>query len=350
MSSETVATAALATYDIYKAYVNPDASSKQLVRVSHIAVIGFGLLTPCIAVGFNHAGFSVNYLITAIGIFVDAAIVPMACAILWKDQSRTAVIICPLVGSTIAIIAWLTIAYTETGEVTIASTSTVYPLVAGNMISLCSPLILVPVVSLFQRQNFDWAALKQLKSDRGAALDEYEASSSPVIEGQPVIDSSTPAELVSSVDFTRQDEEARLLDAKLKRAGLQALGMAIVLCLAFLILWPIPMYGTGYGKSLSLSAYIGTSHMLFGCLLQISVLTCMLHSVFQKILHWLGCCSFSLRLFRRDYDYVHPHLGRSEGNRSILRVCVRLSKEGKKATTRNNVEGRRWHLGSSYIH
>ncbi|KAF9696630.1 hypothetical protein EKO04_005162 [Ascochyta lentis] len=248
MSSETVATAALVTYDIYKAYINPDASSKQLVRVSHSVVIAFGLIIPCIAVGFNHAGFSVNYPITAIGIFVDSAIVPMACVILWKDQSRAAVILTPLIGSATAITAWLVVAYTQVGEVTIASTSTVYPLVAGNMISLCFPLILCPVISLFQRQNFDWEILKQLKSDRGAALDELQAKGGPVIEGQPVVERTASVLLHSNAETSEQEkeEEAMRLDARLKKAGLKALAMAIALCLAFLILWPIPMYGSRY--------------------------------------------------------------------------------------------------------
>lgn len=57
MSSETVATAALGTYDIYKAYINPTANSAQLVRVSHIIVIVFGVVVAAISVAFNHAGY-----------------------------------------------------------------------------------------------------------------------------------------------------------------------------------------------------------------------------------------------------------------------------------------------------
>ncbi|BDD57502.1 hypothetical protein MAP00_002859 [Monascus purpureus] len=87
MSSETIATSTLITYDAYKAYFAPQATSAMLVRVSRIAVISFGIIVAAVAVAFNHAGFSVNYLINAIGIFVDSAIVPMAGTILWKKQS-----------------------------------------------------------------------------------------------------------------------------------------------------------------------------------------------------------------------------------------------------------------------
>lgn len=60
MSSETVATSAVLTYDIYQAYFNPNATGKQLLRVSHSTVIGFAILCAGIAVGLNHAGFNVS--------------------------------------------------------------------------------------------------------------------------------------------------------------------------------------------------------------------------------------------------------------------------------------------------
>ena len=77
MSSETVATTALVTYNIYQAYIKPDATGQQLLYFSHYITIGFAIFCSSIAVAFNHGGFSVGFLITAIGIFVDSAIVPI---------------------------------------------------------------------------------------------------------------------------------------------------------------------------------------------------------------------------------------------------------------------------------
>lgn len=71
MSSETVAVTSLVTYDFYRSYVNPTATGERLVFVSHIAVAGFGLLTAGIAVGLCYAGFSVTFIVTAIGIIID---------------------------------------------------------------------------------------------------------------------------------------------------------------------------------------------------------------------------------------------------------------------------------------
>lgn len=256
MSSETVATAALVTYDIYKAYINPKATSHQLVRVSHATVVGFGMAAACIAVGFNHAGFSVNYLITAIGIFVDSAVVPMGCTVLWRRQSRAAVVSVPLLSSAAAVVAWLATAYTHYGEVTISSTSQTYPLVAGNMMSLCGPVVLTPLVSMISSpQSYDWEELKNLKTDytdtttldapEGAdVLEVVPAAPSMTTAQEPVAESFAPNHIHTSGDV----EEVVSTDDYLKRARGKGLVYAAVLCLALLILWPIPMYGTGYGK------------------------------------------------------------------------------------------------------
>jgi len=83
MSSETVATTALLTYNFYQSYINPKATGKQLLRFSNFVVPGFAVVASSIAVWMNHAGFSVSFLITISGILVDSAIVPMACTIMW---------------------------------------------------------------------------------------------------------------------------------------------------------------------------------------------------------------------------------------------------------------------------
>lgn len=226
MASETIANSALVTYDIYKAYINPTATGKQLVCVSHITIIAFDLIVPCIAIGLIHAGFNVDWLLKAIGIFVDSAIIPMACTILWRKQSQLAVVGAPLICSAAAITAWLLSAYTHYGEVTIATTSETFPLVAGNMVSLCGPIVVTPVLTYLGPDDFDWGVLKQLKSDRGVA------ESSGTVHEHGV-------------------EDDKAMDTRLRKSRNKACALAAFLCLSFLIMWPIPMYGTDYGKSLS---------------------------------------------------------------------------------------------------
>lgn len=56
MSSETMATSALVTHDVYQAYFNPTATGSQLLRCSRFVVVGFAVIVAAVAVGLNHAG------------------------------------------------------------------------------------------------------------------------------------------------------------------------------------------------------------------------------------------------------------------------------------------------------
>ncbi|KAI0174119.1 hypothetical protein BJ166DRAFT_586951 [Pestalotiopsis sp. NC0098] len=199
-SAETVATAAPVTYDVYKDYINEKATRKKLIRISHMTVIAFGILTSCIAVGLNHAGFSVHYLVT-IGIFVDSAIIPMGCIIMLKGNPLSPSSLY-LVSSVAAIIAWLLTAYTHYGEIT----------------------------------NFDWEELKRLKVDRGT-LDEALGENTP-----PHADYTGSNVVEGRIEI----EQGPILESSLRKARTKAAWIAAFLCLSFLILWPIPMYGSEY--------------------------------------------------------------------------------------------------------
>ncbi|KAK4617675.1 putative urea active transporter 1, partial [Fulvia fulva] len=228
MSSETVATTALLSYNVYRAYLKPDATEQQLKRFSEYAAVGFAIVAAAIAVGMNHGGFSVGFLITAIGIFVDSAIVPTACTIMWRKQSKAAVIISPLVSSAAALIAWFLKAHTEYGEITVASLSGNLPLVAGNMMALCGPLLLTPLITFIKPQDFDWNIFKERIRPDDTTLAAYQHT---IPDPATSVDGPTPEE----------DENALLL-----RSRNRSIVASITLTLSLLILWPIPMYATGY--------------------------------------------------------------------------------------------------------
>lgn len=61
----------LITYDFYRAYIKPEATGKELIFVSHIAVVVYSVVVACVAVGLCYANFSVSFIVTAIGIIID---------------------------------------------------------------------------------------------------------------------------------------------------------------------------------------------------------------------------------------------------------------------------------------
>lgn len=230
MSSETVATTALLAYNIYKGYINPNATGRQIMTFSHWVTPGFALCAAAIAVGFNHAGFSVGFLITAIGIFVDSAIIPMACTIMWRKQSKAAAIISPVLSSLAGIIAWVLTAYTQNGAVNITTLSANRPLVAGNMMALCGPIILTPLVTFIKPDNFDWNILKT-NIKRG---DDENVT----VNGHAV----QVGEAAMVHDTAEEQENEKIL----LKARNRSIYVSVFLTLSFLVLWPTPMYGSSY--------------------------------------------------------------------------------------------------------
>ncbi|KAK5222120.1 hypothetical protein LTR72_006377 [Exophiala xenobiotica] len=234
MSSETVATTALLTYNVYQAYINPKATGKQLLFFSHCVTIGFAIVSAAVAIAFNHGGFSVSFLITAIGIFVDSAIVPMACTIMWKKQSKLAVIVSPVASSVAAILAWFLTAYTHFGDISIASLSQNLPLVAGNIMAITGPFVLTPLLTYINPDDFDWQVFKdQIK--RGD--DEH-----VTVDGHVVTTHDAEAQAVLDERKRHEDENERILLGARNRSII----VSVVLTLALTLLWPIPMYGTNY--------------------------------------------------------------------------------------------------------
>lgn len=56
MSAELIAVSTICTYDIYKAYINPKATSKQLIRTSHISCVVYSICLAAFSTGLYYAG------------------------------------------------------------------------------------------------------------------------------------------------------------------------------------------------------------------------------------------------------------------------------------------------------
>ncbi|KAJ6150824.1 sodium/proline symporter [Penicillium chermesinum] len=232
MSSETVATTALVTYNIYQAYIKPNASGRSLLYFSHFVTVGFAIFCSSIAVAFNHGGFSVGFLITAIGIFVDAAIVPMACTIMWRKQSKLAAFLTPIMGSIAGVLAWFLTTHSLYDVISVATLSENLPLVAGNIVALGSPLVLTPLLTFLRPEDFDWQIFKD-----GIKRGDDEQIQVPVDDES----NKDPTRRTAREMHEEQEDEATLISARNR-----SIYLSIFLTLSLVILWPIPMYGTSY--------------------------------------------------------------------------------------------------------
>ena len=168
----------------------------------------------------------------------------MVFTILWKRQSKAAAIISPILGFGTGLGVWLGTAYSFGGAVSVASTGEVLPCVYGTVASCFSPIIYSVVITLIRPQNYDWAdfkkenlALEKLEGDLTTAHHDHDESRR---EGVNAEDGG-----VRSSAFETQE---------LTRWGRIAAGWSIATFLGHWVLWPLPMYGSGYvfGKKVSL--------------------------------------------------------------------------------------------------
>jgi len=110
-------------------------------------------------------------------------------------------------------------------------------MLAGNVVALLSPLIFIPALTYaFGPQNYDYASMALI---RLCVDDKLPAISDP--EALPP-GSSTPTPGAPAPGSPAHEAEQK----KLLRAGVIAKSLTAFMTLALLVLWPMPLYGTGY--------------------------------------------------------------------------------------------------------
>lgn len=161
-SSELIAVSSLCTYDIYRTYINPDATGKQILKVSRGVVLGFGCFMGILAVMLNKAGVSLSWMYLAMGVFIGSAVLPIVFMLLWRKANAIGAILGALIGCILGIIIWLLVARIEYGRINLDSTGKNAPMLAGNLVSILTSGAVHAVCSLLWPQNYDWDTTRQI--------------------------------------------------------------------------------------------------------------------------------------------------------------------------------------------
>ena len=104
-------------------------------------------------------------------------------------------------------------------------------MLAGNVVALLSPLIYIPILTYaFGPQNYDYASMALIRLTDDSAIAASAHTDLELIPGQ-----TGP----STIDNEKEQ-------AQLARSSIIAKSLTGIMTLALLILWPMPMYGTGY--------------------------------------------------------------------------------------------------------
>ncbi|CAG8004013.1 unnamed protein product [Penicillium salamii] len=230
-SAQLIAVSSIFTYDIYGAYINPSAKGKRLVWVSHMSCIVYSIIMAGFATGLYYAGIGMGYLYLLMGVIISSAVFPGAMTLLWKGQNHIAAALSPPLGLAVSLIAWLVTTKKQYGILTVDTTGANYPMLAGNVAALLSPVVFVPVFTyIFGPQNYDYESMRAIRK-----VDDSEVAAAAHVDIELV-----PGEASNNQD--EDEEETR----QLNRSALYARTLTIFMAFSFLILWPIPMYGSSY--------------------------------------------------------------------------------------------------------
>ncbi|XP_010918096.1 urea-proton symporter DUR3 [Elaeis guineensis] len=161
-SAELIAVSSLCTYDIYRTYINPDATGKQILKVSRGVVLGFGCFMGVLAVILNKAGVSLGWMYLATGVIIGSAVLPIAFMLLWRKANAFGAILGTVTGCILGIITWLAVTSIEYGHVNLDTTGRNAPMLAGNLVSILTGGFVHVVCSSLWPQNYNWETTKQI--------------------------------------------------------------------------------------------------------------------------------------------------------------------------------------------
>ena len=227
-SAELISVSTLVTYDIYRTYVKPSATGRGLMRVSRIAIVGFGLGMGLLAVALLQVGASLQYVYLAMGVLIGSAVGPISLAIVWKKTNKVAASIGALGGLACGVLVWLASSYSLYGVISVSSTGQSLPLLAGNVTSISIGAIVTCFGSTIKPENFDFKLMRQKIMIVDARI--------------------------------RRVVERESDDEYLKRWSKPRYKFAIGLTLALVIAWPVPLFLSGYIFSLQMyAAWVGVA-------------------------------------------------------------------------------------------
>jgi hypothetical protein len=263
VSSSMIAVSSIVSFDVYHTYINPKATDKQVVRISHLGVVGHGIFITGIALVLNYGGANMTWLLYFSPILTCPGIFPLIFTLAWKRQSRAAALIAPILGLITGFGLWLGTAYRMYGEVTMATLQQ-EPALYGSIGSLFSPILYSVLISYIKPEVFDFREFLRID-----LVDDHDSSSeidiaSPAPASSAISSSSTSdigaekAALASNEktpevtvvaaarrpipidEITHPFDDATL--AYLHRWLKLAWIFLAFICVTTFIVWPLPLY------------------------------------------------------------------------------------------------------------
>jgi hypothetical protein len=184
LSSSMIGVSSIFSFDIYKTYLNPQATDKQVVHASHWGVVGHAVIVIGVTLGMNYGGANLTWVSYCMPVMTCPGIFPMMFTLLWSRQTKLAAVIAPPLGLATGVALWLGTAKSLYGHIDLQTTIKTAPALYGAMGSLFSPILYSVVISLIWPSRFDWREFLRIELIEDATTSPMEREKLDHLEGE----------------------------------------------------------------------------------------------------------------------------------------------------------------------
>lgn len=267
-SAELIAVSSLLTFDVYKTYIKPDASSAKLVQISHYGIGIYALVLAAFCSILNAVGLTLTWLLTILAIIVGGASIPVGLILLWKRMSTVAAVASPWIGLVCGLIAWFVTTWKRSGSITVETSGNTTNAVAGNVTSWGVGFLMSGVLTLAfpaKYSSTDPKHIERTNKIQGVSVNPSVAatpiatgSNSPKLDGEKAgpgkdaqpLSAPEPEAIVPTgneiVDYFEAKNMEPMDPVAVKKAERLAIGANLVFFFIAIILVPFTLFGTRY--------------------------------------------------------------------------------------------------------
>ncbi|KAI0632661.1 Na+/solute symporter [Trametes polyzona] len=283
VSAELIAVSSLFSYDLYRTYFRPQATSAEIVRVSHGFICFWALWSGCWATILHKASIDLGWLFYVQGVVLSPAVIPIALTVTWSGLTRAGVFSGCIGGAVLGMIAWMVGCLKIYGEINVPNLAQPYSAVCSGLTGLLFSGIFTILVSLAQPTKYDFSGTRaiatyddaadasgsaNLSSDKTtseADVPEETSSVSDPEKGQSKED--VTSEIVPVTDSEQSPPGADDVSRdELKRVFRRALWSSLVLTAAVAVLVPLPMFFAHYVFSKKFYTFWVACTIIWACI------------------------------------------------------------------------------------
>lgn len=256
-SAELIAVSSLLTFDVYKTYYRPNATSETLVKISHWAIAFYAIVLASFCCILNAVGISLTWVLTVLGVIVGGAALPVGMILLWRPMSTVAAIGAPWVGFLCGAVVWFVTAWKRDGAITVATTGDITNAMAGNLASFGVGCITAVLLTFLFPKKHASPEINAITGIPAQPASGFEQTPSPEKEAGDMASksdklvNSTPAarnELADYLEANNMEPMDPVLAKKGERIAWIANG---IFFFGAVILVPFTLFGTSYVYSKS---------------------------------------------------------------------------------------------------